>query len=41
MAFHVLQQLLGGSGSFDPYAPEAHRRQQIDRLREQCLRKAG
>jgi lipopolysaccharide export system ATP-binding protein len=41
MAFHVLQQLLGGGGSFDPYAPEAHRRQQIDRLREQCLRKAG
>jgi len=41
MAFHVLQQLLGGAGSFDPYAPEAHRRQQIDRLREQCLRKAG
>jgi lipopolysaccharide export system ATP-binding protein len=41
MAFHVLQQLLGGAGAFDPYAPEAQRRQQIDRLREQALRKAG
>jgi lipopolysaccharide export system ATP-binding protein len=41
MAFHVLQRLLDGGGEFDPYAPEAHRRRQIDRLREQFLRKAG
>jgi lipopolysaccharide export system ATP-binding protein len=41
MAFHVLQRLLDGNGEFDPYAPEAHRRRQIDRLREQFLRKAG
>ena len=41
MAFHVLQRVLDGSGEFDPYAPEAHRRRQIDRLREQFLRRAG
>jgi lipopolysaccharide export system ATP-binding protein len=41
MAFHVLQRLLDGGGEFDPYAPEAHRRRQIDRLRDQFLRKAG
>ncbi len=41
MAFHVLQQLVPSAAGFDPYAPEAHRRQQIERLREQCVRKAG
>jgi lipopolysaccharide export system ATP-binding protein len=41
MAFHVLQRILDGAGHFDAYAPEAQRRQQIERLREQFLRKAG
>jgi lipopolysaccharide export system ATP-binding protein len=41
MAFHVLQRLTDGAGEFDAYAPEAHRRQQIDRLRDRLLRRAG
>ena len=40
-AFAVLQQLLGKSIVFDPYAPEAQRRQQIAHLREGFERKAG
>jgi lipopolysaccharide export system ATP-binding protein len=41
LAFHVLQRITDGDGHFDAYAPEAQRRQQIDQLREQFLRKAG
>jgi lipopolysaccharide export system ATP-binding protein len=41
LAFHVLQHLVEGIGPFDPYAPEAQRRQQIERLREMWIRKAG
>jgi lipopolysaccharide export system ATP-binding protein len=44
MGFHVLQRILdglGGGGHFDPYAPKELRRQQIQRLRELFLRKAG
>ena len=41
MAFHVLQRMGDGRGEFDPYAPEAHRRQQIERLRSLFLRKAS
>jgi lipopolysaccharide export system ATP-binding protein len=37
----VLQRLLGGTVVFDPYAPEAQRRQQLASLREQHERKAG
>jgi lipopolysaccharide export system ATP-binding protein len=40
-AFAVLQCLLDGSAVFDPYAPEALRRQQIAALREKLERKAG
>ncbi len=40
-AWQVLQGLLGESASFDPYAPEAQRRQEIARLREHHDRKAG
>jgi lipopolysaccharide export system ATP-binding protein len=39
-AFQVLQQILENV-SFDPYAPEALRQQQIFSLREQFQRKAG
>jgi lipopolysaccharide export system ATP-binding protein len=41
VAYHVLQHVMDGVGPFDPYAPEAQRRQQIDRLKESWLRKAG
>ncbi len=41
MAFHVLQRLGEARGEFDPYAPEAQRRHQIDQLRSQLLRRAG
>jgi lipopolysaccharide export system ATP-binding protein len=37
----VLQQIVGLAVEFDPYAPEALRRQQIARLREVYERKAG
>ena len=37
----ILQQILGRPVAFDPYAPEALRRQQITGLREQVSRKAG
>lgn len=40
-AFEILQHLLGGQLDFDPYAPEAQRRQQIIQLRERTERKAG
>jgi lipopolysaccharide export system ATP-binding protein len=40
-AFEILQRLLGGSLDFDPYAPEAQRRQQIAQMRERTERKAG
>jgi lipopolysaccharide export system ATP-binding protein len=40
-AFEVLQQILGGAAVFDPYAPEAQRRQQLAVLREHGTRKAG
>jgi lipopolysaccharide export system ATP-binding protein len=40
-AFEILQRLLGDRIDFDPYAPEAQRRQQIAHLRERCERKAG
>jgi lipopolysaccharide export system ATP-binding protein len=40
-AFQVLQAILRGAASFDPYAPEALRRQQIAELRYQFERKAG
>jgi lipopolysaccharide export system ATP-binding protein len=40
-ALEVLQQILGGAAVFDPYAPEAQRRQQLAMLRERTARKAG
>jgi lipopolysaccharide export system ATP-binding protein len=40
-AFEILQRLLGHPIDFDPYAPEAQRRQQITQLRERNERKAG
>jgi lipopolysaccharide export system ATP-binding protein len=40
-AYQVLQGILKGAATFDPYAPEAHRRQQIADLREKFERKAG
>jgi lipopolysaccharide export system ATP-binding protein len=41
MAYHVLVQIEPGTPEFDAYAPEAQRRQQIDRLRERLIRRAG
>ena len=40
-AFAVLQRVLHGAAIFDPYAPEAQRRQQLADLREKFDRKAG
>ncbi len=40
-AFAVLQRILNGNAAFDPYAPEALRRQQLADLRESLDRKAG
>ena len=40
-AFQVLQAILQGAASFDPYAPESQRKQQIAHLRDQFERKAG
>jgi len=40
-AYMVILTILDGVASFDPYAPEAQRRQQIAHLREQLARKAG
>jgi lipopolysaccharide export system ATP-binding protein len=40
-AYQVLQRILAGAPPFDPYAPEAQRRQQIAQLRERYERKAG
>jgi lipopolysaccharide export system ATP-binding protein len=40
-AFAVLHQILHGDATFDPYAPEALRRQQIADIRQNLERKAG
>jgi lipopolysaccharide export system ATP-binding protein len=40
-ALQVLQTILKRPIAFDPYAPEAMRRQQLHALREHCERKAG
>lgn len=40
-AFAVLQQIGGGAVVFDPFAPEAQRKQQLSDLREKFERKAG
>jgi lipopolysaccharide export system ATP-binding protein len=40
-AWAVLQRLLDHGAMFDPYAPEAQRRQQIGHLRDRAERKAG
>lgn len=40
-AFQVLQGIISGPAHFDPFAPEAQRRQQISALREKYERKAG
>jgi lipopolysaccharide export system ATP-binding protein len=40
-AFAVLHQIVHGAATFDPYAPEALRRQQIADIREHFQRKAG
>jgi len=40
-AFEVLQRLLGDEVDFDPFAPEAQRKQQLAMLRSQLERKAG
>jgi lipopolysaccharide export system ATP-binding protein len=40
-AFEVMQKIWDCAGQFDPYAPEAQRRQQIALLRERLSRKAG
>jgi lipopolysaccharide export system ATP-binding protein len=40
-AFAVLQQIVGGSAVFDPYAPEAQRLIQIADLRSKFERRAG
>jgi lipopolysaccharide export system ATP-binding protein len=40
-AFAVLKQILNGTATFDPYAPEAQRRQQIAELRDQFAREAA
>jgi lipopolysaccharide export system ATP-binding protein len=40
-AFEVLQRLTNGAATFDPYAPEVQRRQQLALLREKYERKAG
>lgn len=40
-AFALFQRLTGNAGVFDPYAPEAQRRQQINELRGRFERKAG
>jgi hypothetical protein len=37
----ILQQIVGGPVAFDPYAPEAQRRQQLSGLRDRLSRKAG
>jgi lipopolysaccharide export system ATP-binding protein len=40
-SFEMLQEILGSAPAFDPFAPEAQRRQQIARLRESLERRAG
>jgi lipopolysaccharide export system ATP-binding protein len=41
MAYHVISQIEPTIGEFDAYAPEAQRRQQIDRIRDHMLRRAA
>lgn len=41
MAYHVICQIEPHAGDFDAYAPEAQRRQQIDRIRDHVLRRAA
>jgi lipopolysaccharide export system ATP-binding protein len=41
MAFATLQRILNSRAAFDPYAPEAHRKQQLAALRDEVHRKAG
>jgi hypothetical protein len=40
-AYQVLQMIVSGPAPFDPFAPEAQRRQQIADLRERFERKVG
>jgi lipopolysaccharide export system ATP-binding protein len=40
-ACDVLSRIMGDKVEFDPYAPESQRRQQLDALREQSMRRAG
>jgi lipopolysaccharide export system ATP-binding protein len=40
-AHQILQTILNGTATFDPYAPEALRRQQLVQLREKLERKAS
>jgi lipopolysaccharide export system ATP-binding protein len=40
-AVEILQQIVGPWATFDPYAPEAQRRQQLVHLRDRLDRKAG
>ncbi len=40
-AFELVRFLLGGTAEFDPFAPEAQRRQQLAILRDGMARKAG
>ncbi len=41
MAFATLQRILDAKATFDPYAPEAHRKHQLASLRDEIQRKAG
>lgn len=41
MAYHVYCLIEPNAGEFDAYAPEAQRRQQIDKLRDRAFRRAG
>ncbi len=41
MAYHVICQIEPHAGDFDAYAPEAQRRQQIDRIRDHMMRRAA
>jgi hypothetical protein len=41
MAFATLQRILNSRAAFDPYAPEAHRKQQLAALRDEVHRTAG
>lgn len=41
MAYHIISQMEPHVGDFDAYAPEAQRRQQIDRIRDHLLKRAA